>query len=96
MQTEAIIKRNNQIYENYREGKTRSELAKEHNLSRERIRQICNRLKMQREKTTGSVADQAKSFPFPGSRHTKQFSRCFEFKKGTPTRAKVELAPSDG
>ena len=54
MQTEAIIKRNNQIYKNYLEGKTRAELASEHNISPERIRQICNWLKMQRAKTTGS------------------------------------------
>ena len=52
MQTKAIIKRNNRIYKNYLEGKTRSELAREHNLSPERIRQICNRLKMQRSKAT--------------------------------------------
>ena len=53
MQTEEIIKRNNQIYKNYLEGKTRAELAKEHNLSGERIRQICNRLKARQSKTTG-------------------------------------------
>jgi Mor family transcriptional regulator len=50
--TKAIAKRNNRIYKNYLEGKTRTELANEHNLSPERIRQICNRLKMQRSKTT--------------------------------------------
>ena len=44
MQTKAIIKRNNQIYKNYLAGKTRAELAREHNLSAERIRQICHRL----------------------------------------------------
>ena len=37
MQTIAIIKRNNQIYRKYLKGKTRTELAKEYNISRERI-----------------------------------------------------------
>jgi len=54
LQTKAIIKRNYQIYKNYLAGKTRSELAKEHNLSSERIRQICNRLKMQLSKSIDS------------------------------------------
>lgn len=50
MQTKEIIKRNNQIYKKYLKGFTRAELAKEHNISSERIRQICNRLKAQLSK----------------------------------------------
>ena len=50
MQTIAIIKRNNQMYRKYLKGKTRTELAKEYNLSRERIRLICDRLEVQLSK----------------------------------------------
>lgn len=50
MKTQEIIKRNNQIYKKYLKGTTRAELAKEHHISSERIRQICNRLKRQLSK----------------------------------------------
>jgi Mor family transcriptional regulator len=55
MQTEAIIKHNNQIYKKYLTGITRAEVAKEHNLSNERICQICNRLKGQLSKKIAST-----------------------------------------
>ena len=50
MQSAAIKKRNDQIYKKRIAGITLAELAKEHNLSNERIRQICNRLKMRLSK----------------------------------------------
>lgn len=55
MQTKAIAKRDNQIYKKSLSGISRAELAKEHNISRERIRQICNRLEAQLSKKNWPV-----------------------------------------
>jgi Mor family transcriptional regulator len=55
MQTKEMIKRNNQMYKNYLKGKTFTELGKEYNLSSERIRQICNRLKRINEKKSTPI-----------------------------------------
>ncbi len=56
-QTQEIFERNVQIYKKCLKGMAFSELEKKYNLSSERIRQICKRMKIRYEKmTTNSPA----------------------------------------